>query len=71
MAVEGGTDSVGDANYNYGLSERRATPSSSTWRRSTGAGAQDIRRLGLGKDKPVVQRQRLLVARRTAAWMSV
>lgn len=52
VALEGGTDSVGDADYNYGLSERRAN-SVIQYLALHGVPAHKIYVVGLGKDKPV------------------
>jgi OmpA-OmpF porin, OOP family len=53
IAVEGGTDSVGDAEYNYGLSERRANSVIQYLASQHNIPAHKIYVVGLGKDKPV------------------
>jgi outer membrane protein OmpA-like peptidoglycan-associated protein len=51
--VEGATDSVGSADYNYGLSERRADAVIQYLASEHGIPAHKIYLIGLGKDKPV------------------
>jgi len=53
VAVEGGTDSVGSADYNYGLSQRRADAVIQYLASQHGIPAHKIYLVGLGKDKPV------------------
>jgi OmpA-OmpF porin, OOP family len=53
IALEGGTDSVGGADYNYGLSERRANSVIQYLAAQHGIPAHKIYVVGLGKDKPV------------------
>ncbi len=53
VVVEGGTDSVGDANYNYQLSERRASSVIQYLAEKYQAPAHKIYVIGLGKDKKV------------------
>jgi OOP family OmpA-OmpF porin len=53
IAVEGGTDSVGDAEYNYGLSQRRADAVIQYLAVQHNVPAHKIYLIGLGKDKPV------------------
>ena len=53
IAVEGGTDSVGDADYNYGLSQRRADSVVQYLASQHNIPAHKIYLIGLGKDKPV------------------
>jgi OOP family OmpA-OmpF porin len=53
IAVEGGTDSVGDANYNYDLSQRRADTVVQYLASQHNIPAHKIYLIGLGKDKPV------------------
>jgi OOP family OmpA-OmpF porin len=53
IAVEGGTDSVGDANYNYDLSQRRADSVVQYLASQHNIPAHKIYLIGLGKDKPV------------------
>ena len=53
IALEGGTDSVGDAEYNYGLSERRANSVIQYLAAQHNIPAHKIYVIGLGKDKPV------------------
>jgi OOP family OmpA-OmpF porin len=53
LTVEGGTDSVGSADYNYGLSERRADAVIQYLASEHGIPAHKIYLIGLGKDKPV------------------
>jgi len=53
IAVEGGTDSVGDAEYNYGLSQRRADAVIQYLAAQHNVPAHKIYLIGLGKDKPV------------------
>ena len=51
--VEGGTDSVGNADYNYGLSQRRANSVIQYLASKHNIPAHKIYLIGLGKDKPV------------------
>jgi outer membrane protein OmpA-like peptidoglycan-associated protein len=51
VVVEGGTDSVGDANYNYQLSERRASAVIQYLAEKYDVPAHKIYLIGLGKDK--------------------
>jgi outer membrane protein OmpA-like peptidoglycan-associated protein len=51
VVVEGGTDSVGDANYNYQLSERRASAVIQYLAEEHSLPAHKIYVIGLGKDK--------------------
>jgi OOP family OmpA-OmpF porin len=53
ITVEGGTDSVGPADYNYGLSERRATAVIQYLGEKYNVPPHKIYLIGLGKDKPV------------------
>src|SRR3954465_13520923 len=53
VVVEGGTDSVGDANYNYQLSERRASAVIQALAENHNVPAHKIYVIGLGKDKKV------------------
>jgi outer membrane protein OmpA-like peptidoglycan-associated protein len=53
ITVEGGTDSVGPADYNYSLSERRADSVIQYLASKHGVPAHKIYLIGLGKDKPV------------------
>jgi outer membrane protein OmpA-like peptidoglycan-associated protein len=53
ITVEGGTDSVGSADYNYGLSERRADAVIQYLAVQHNIPAHKIYLVGLGKDKPV------------------
>ena len=53
IAVEGGTDSTGDADYNYGLSQRRADAVVQYLASQHSIPAHKIYLIGLGKDKPV------------------
>jgi OOP family OmpA-OmpF porin len=53
ITVEGGTDSVGDADYNYALSERRADSVIQYLASKHSIPAHKIYLIGLGKDKPV------------------
>jgi outer membrane protein OmpA-like peptidoglycan-associated protein len=53
ITVEGGTDSVGPADYNYGLSERRANSVIQYLGSKYSIPAHKIYLVGLGKDKPV------------------
>jgi OmpA-OmpF porin, OOP family len=53
ISVEGGTDSVGNADYNYGLSERRADAVIQYLASEHNIPAHKIYVVGLGKDKPV------------------
>ncbi len=53
ITVEGGTDSVGPADYNYSLSERRADSVIQYLSSKYNVPAHKIYLIGLGKDKPV------------------
>jgi OOP family OmpA-OmpF porin len=53
ITVEGGTDAVGPADYNYGLSERRASSVIQYLGSKYNIPAHKIYVIGLGKDKPV------------------
>jgi OmpA-OmpF porin, OOP family len=53
ITVEGGTDSVGSANYNYDLSQRRADSVIQYLASQHNVPAHKIYLIGLGKDKPV------------------
>ena len=53
ITVEGGTDSVGPADYNYELSERRANSVIQYLGSKYNIPAHKIYLVGLGKDKPV------------------
>jgi len=53
IALEGGTDSVGNADYNYELSERRANSVIQYLAVQHNIPAHKIYVVGLGKDKPV------------------
>jgi OOP family OmpA-OmpF porin len=53
VALEGGTDSVGPADYNYGLSQRRANSVIQYLATKYNVPAHKIYVIGLGKDKPV------------------
>lgn len=53
IALEGDTDSVGSAEYNYGLSERRANSVIQYLASKYNVPAHKIYVIGLGKDKPV------------------
>src|SRR6478736_7901362 len=53
ITVEGGTDSVGGADYNYALSERRADSVIQYLASKHSIPAHKIYLIGLGKDKPV------------------
>jgi outer membrane protein OmpA-like peptidoglycan-associated protein len=53
IALEGGTDSVGSADYNYGLSQRRADSVIQYLASKHNVPAHKIYVIGLGKDKPV------------------
>ncbi|HWH59256.1 MAG TPA: OmpA family protein [Terriglobales bacterium] len=53
ITVEGGTDSVGPADYNYDLSERRANSVIQYLGSKYNIPAHKIYLIGLGKDKPV------------------
>jgi OOP family OmpA-OmpF porin len=53
ITVEGGTDSIGNADYNYSLSERRADSVIQYLASQHGVPAHKIYLIGLGKDKPV------------------
>jgi len=52
VTLEGGTDSVGGADYNYGLSERRANAVIQYLAAEHNVPAHKIYVIGLGKDKP-------------------
>ena len=53
ITVEGGTDAVGPADYNYSLSERRANSVIQYLGSKYNIPAHKIYLIGLGKDKPV------------------
>ncbi|MFZ0804611.1 MAG: OmpA family protein, partial [Candidatus Sulfotelmatobacter sp.] len=53
VALEGGTDSVGPADYNYDLSKRRANSVIQYLASKYNVPAHKIYVIGLGKDKPV------------------
>jgi OmpA-OmpF porin, OOP family len=53
ITVEGATDSVGSAEYNYDLSQRRADAVIQYLAAEKGVPAYKIYLIGLGKDKPV------------------
>jgi outer membrane protein OmpA-like peptidoglycan-associated protein len=53
LTVEGATDSIGSADYNYGLSQRRADAVIQYLASEHGIPAHKIYLIGLGKDKPV------------------
>jgi len=53
IALEGGTDSVGSADYNYDLSQRRANSVIQYLASKYDVPAHKIYVIGLGKDKPV------------------
>jgi len=53
ITVEGGTDSTGTSDYNYGLSERRADAVIQYLAAEHNVPAYKIYLIGLGKDKPV------------------
>ena len=53
ITVEGGTDSVGREDYNYGLSQRRADAVIQYLASEKNIPAYKIYLIGLGKDKPV------------------
>ena len=53
IAVEGGTDAVGSADYNYDLSQRRANSVIQYLASKYDVPAHRIYVIGLGKDKPV------------------
>ncbi len=53
ITVEGGTDSVGSADYNYDLSQRRADSVIQYLASKYSVPAHKIYLIGLGKDKPV------------------
>jgi OOP family OmpA-OmpF porin len=53
IALEGGTDSVGSSEYNYGLSQRRADAVVQYLASKFNVPAHKIYVIGLGKDKPV------------------
>jgi len=53
ITVEGGTDSTGPSDYNYGLSQRRADAVIQYLASQHNVPAYKIYQIGLGKDKPV------------------
>jgi OOP family OmpA-OmpF porin len=53
LTVEGATDSVGDSDYNYGLSQRRADAVIQYLASQHSIPPHKIYLIGLGKDKPV------------------
>jgi outer membrane protein OmpA-like peptidoglycan-associated protein len=53
IALEGSTDSVGSADYNYNLSQRRANSVIQYLASKYNVPAHKIYVIGLGKDKPV------------------
>src|SRR5262249_44219890 len=53
IALEGGTDSVGSADYNYDLSQRRANSVIQYLASKYSVPAHKIYVIGLGKEKPV------------------
>jgi outer membrane protein OmpA-like peptidoglycan-associated protein len=53
ITVEGGTDAVGNKDYNYGLSERRADSVIQYLASEHNVPAYKVYVIGLGKDKPV------------------
>lgn len=53
ITVEGGADAVGDKNYNYDLSERRAAAVIQYLAEKSNVPAHKIYVIGLGKDHPV------------------
>jgi len=53
LTVEGGTDSTGPSDYNYGLSERRADAVIQYLASQHSVPAYKIYLVGLGKDKPI------------------
>ena len=53
ITVEGATDSIGGADYNYNLSERRANAVIQYLAAEKSVPAYKIYLIGLGKDKPV------------------
>jgi len=53
ITVEGGTDSTGDAEYNYALSQRRADAVIQYLASQHNVPAYKIYLIGMGKDKPV------------------
>ncbi len=55
VAVEGGTDSTGPSDYNYSLSERRASAVIQYLAVNHNIPAHKIYVIGLGKDKPVAK----------------
>lgn len=55
IAVEGGADSTGDPNYNYQLSERRASSVIQYLAAKHSIPAHKIYVIGLGEDKPVAK----------------
>src|SRR6184192_3567600 len=70
ITVEGGTDSVGSAEYNYGLSERRADSVIQYLASKHNIPAHKIYLVGLGKDKPVESNKTRDVGPKTVASMS-
>ena len=70
ITVEGGTDSVGNADYNYDLSQRRADSVIQYLASQHNVPAHKIYLIGLGKDKPVEPTRLQKDARRIVAWMS-
>jgi OmpA-OmpF porin, OOP family len=57
LTVEGGTDAVGNKDYNYDLSERRAAMVSSYLASKHNVPAFRIYAIGLGSDQPVADNQ--------------
>jgi outer membrane protein OmpA-like peptidoglycan-associated protein len=57
ITVEGGTDAVGPADYNYGLSERRASSVIQYLGSKYNIPAHKIYVIGLGKDKTVASNE--------------
>jgi outer membrane protein OmpA-like peptidoglycan-associated protein len=53
LAVTGGTDSIGDANYNYGLSQRRADAVVNYLSTKYGIAPHKFYLIGIGKDQQV------------------
>ena len=53
LTIEGGTDSTGPADYNYGLSQRRADSVIQYLSEKYNIPAHKIYLIGLGKDKPI------------------
>jgi len=53
LTIEGGTDAIGPADYNYGLSERRANAVIQYLSSKYNIPPHKIYLIGLGKDKPV------------------